>query len=297
MLENITFLDLLTYIGIALAIVFGIVMFIVTVAYARKHRDRKVSYVLSEYTVGSNVASVRRRVVERPATSAEEGTVVRTYEEPAEEEDVRPDPSTYFDGTHYILSDESPIPGDTRPVGERQGDWSNYEGEFSGYYYDPLEACYFEGKAPVYIQKMYLPEPPPPIVKRVMPPCAPLTSKPKAKRAELVKKPGFDPATIYGQYVLGSEGSDYYFTLYSSKGDMLYASENYLTKDYCLEAVKRFKKHVLAGAFSVEGEAGDYHYKLVRNLNTYIGPQKSVRVDAEECIKEVKYYAQTDIVR
>lgn len=213
------------------------------------------------------------------------------------EEPDRSQPETYSDQTKFVLSEENPIPANTRPLNERQGNWDNYDGEYVGYYYDPLEGCYFKGNAPVYVQKTYLPAPPPPVVKRVMPPCAPITSKPKAQRPELVQKDGFDIAKIYGQYVVGNEGEEYFFTLYSNKGDLLYASDNYASKQYCLDAIKRFKKHVLAGSFSIEGEAGDYHYKLVRNLNTYIGPQKAVRVDAEKSMSDLKYYAQTDVIR
>ena len=195
-----------------------------------------------------------------------------------------------------MLDPDNPISANSRPVDERQGDWTNYEGEFAGYYYDPLEGCYFPGKAPVYVQKTYLPVPPPPIVKKVMPPSAPITTKPKAPRAPLSAKPDI-AAAIYGQYVIGMQGEVAFFTLYSNKGAMLYASENYRSREYCVAAIKRFKKHVLVGAFSVEGEDGAYHYKLVRNLNTYIGPDKATRAEAEESLKNLKYYAQTDVVR
>lgn len=292
--SNISTVELILYVAIAVVVVFALVMLIVSAVFAKKHKDKEV--VDMPAPAAAPVASAP--VAAAPA-QAQPRTVVRRVARPTYVDNTNeaPQPEVYSDATKFVLSEENPIAGNTRPVGERQGDWSNYEGEYKGYYYDPLEGCYFEGNAPVYVQKMYLPEPPPPIVKRVMPPSAPITSKPKAVRPELQKRAGFDPASIYGQYVIGNEGDEYYFTLYSNKGEMLYASENYQTKQFCLDAVKRFKKHVLAGSFSVEGEAGDYHYKLVRNINTYIGPQKSVRVDAEDSIKELKYFAQTDVVR
>lgn len=285
---NLSTVELIVYIALAVVALIAVVMLIVSAVFARKHKDNE--------TVAEPVAAP----VAQPAQNAQGGrTIIRRVARsmPREDDNAEPQPEVYSDATKFVLSEENPIAANTRPIDERQGDWSNYDGEYKGYYYDPLEACYFEGNAPVYVQKMYLPEPPPPIVKRVMPPSAPITSKPKAVRPELEKKAGFDPAGIYGQYVVGKDGEEYYFTLYSNKGELLYASENYLTKQYCLDAVKRFKKHVLAGAFSVEGEAGDYHYKLVRNINTYIGPKKDVRVAAEDSIKELKYFAQTDVVR
>lgn len=299
---GLSIIEIIVYAALAVVALFAIVMLIISAVFAKRHRDPDVD-PLAGYSVEGAEAqpaaapvTVVRRVAAPAAAPARPNYLVPALADDSEEPD-RSQPETYSDETKYVLSEEHPIPANTRPIEERQGNWDNYDGEYAGYYYDPLEGCYFKGNAPVYVQKTYLPSPPPPIVKRVMPPCAPITSKPKAQRPELVQKDGFDIAKIYGQYVIGNEGEEYYFTLYSNKGDLLYASDNYASKQYCLDAVKRFKKHVLAGSFSVEGEAGDYHYKLVRNLNTYIGPAKAVRVDAEKSMRDLKYYAQTDVVR
>ena len=69
------------------------------------------------------------------------------------------------------------------------------------------------------------------------------------------------------------------------------------SREFCLQAIARFKKHVLVGSFSVEGEDGAYRFKIVRNMNTYFGPDKATRAEAEENIKAVKYFAQTDVIR
>lgn len=200
---------------------------------------------------------------------------------------------------HEQLSEENPIAANTVPEDQRQGDWSNYDGEYDGYYYDPIDACYYEGKPPVYVQKMYLP-PVETIVRKIKSPAAPLSDKPLAKRAPIKKKEGggLDVAIIYGQYVIEhNEEGEYFFTLYDNKDNLLYESFNYANEQYCRDAVKRFKKHVLVGQFSVEGEQGSYHFVLVRKINTYLGPKKETRVDAEDSIKQLKYYAQTDVVR
>ena len=301
---GLSMIEIILYIALAVVALFAVVIFIISAVFAKRHRDPDVD-PLAGYSVEYEGVPVQQAAAPQaapvqyaaPAAALERPRyMVPALADDSEEPD-RSAPETYSDETRYVLSEEHPIAANTRPLSERQGNWDNYDGEYVGYYYDPLEGCYFPGKAPVYVQKTYLPAPPPPIVKRVMPPCAPITSKPKAARAELVMKDGFDIAKIYGQYVIGSEGDEYYFTLYSTKGDLLYASENYSSKQYCVDAIKRFKKHVLVGAFSIEGEAGDYHYKLVRNLNTYIGPAKAVRVDAEKSMRDLKYYAQTDVVR
>ena len=296
---GLSLLEIIIYAALAVIAVFAIVMLIISAVFAKRHRDPDVD-PLAGYSVEAQPApaAASANAVQSIAAAAPARPY---YPVPAltddREEPDRSQPETYSDQTKFVLSEENPIPANTRPLNERQGNWDNYDGEYVGYYYDPLEGCYFKGNAPVYVQKTYLPAPPPPVVKRVMPPCAPITSKPKAQRPELVQKDGFDIAKIYGQYVVGNEGEEYFFTLYSNKGDLLYASDNYASKQYCLDAIKRFKKHVLAGSFSIEGEAGDYHYKLVRNLNTYIGPQKAVRVDAEKSMSDLKYYAQTDVIR
>lgn len=296
---GLSLLEIIIYAALAVIAVFAIVMLIISAVFAKRHRDPDVD-PLAGYSVEAQPApaAASANAVQSVAAAAPARPY---YPVPAltddREEPDRSQPETYSDQTKFVLSEENPIHANTRPLNERQGNWDNYDGEYVGYYYDPLEGCYFKGNAPVYVQKTYLPAPPPPVVKRVMPPCAPITSKPKAQRPELVQKDGFDIAKIYGQYVVGNEGEEYFFTLYSNKGDLLYASDNYASKQYCLDAIKRFKKHVLAGSFSIEGEAGDYHYKLVRNLNTYIGPQKAVRVDAEKSMSDLKYYAQTDVIR
>ena len=300
---GISTIQLILYVALAVIALFVIVMLIISAVFAKRHRDPDVD-PLAGYSVegAEEAAAAQPAPVQYYAVPAVAAAPARpNYPVPAltddREEPDRSAPETYSDQTRFVLSEEHPIAANTRPLAERQGNWDNYDGEYVGYYYDPLEGCYFKGNAPVYVQRTYLPAPPPPVVKRVMPACAPITSKPKAQRAELVMKDGFDIAKIYGQYVIGSEGDEYYFTLYSNKGELLYASDNYASRQYCVDAIKRFKKHVLVGAFSVEGEAGDYHYKLVRNLNTYLGPQKAVRVDAERSMKDLKYYAQTDVVR
>lgn len=300
---GISTIQLILYVALAVIALFVIVMLIISAVFAKRHRDSDVD-PLAGYSVegAEEAAAAQPAPVQYYAVPAAAAAPARpNYPVPAltddREEPDRSAPETYSDQTRFVLSEEHPIAANTRPLAERQGNWDNYDGEYVGYYYDPLEGCYFKGNAPVYVQRTYLPAPPPPVVKRVMPACAPITSKPKAQRAELVMKDGFDIAKIYGQYVIGSEGDEYYFTLYSNKGELLYASDNYASRQYCVDAIKRFKKHVLVGAFSVEGEAGDYHYKLVRNLNTYLGPQKAVRVDAEKSMKDLKYYAQTDVVR
>ena len=197
-----------------------------------------------------------------------------------------------------VPNEENPISADTLPIDQRQGDWSNYDGEYDGYYYDPIDVCYYEGKAPVYVQKMYLP-PVERVVRKIKSPAAPLTEKAKEPRVGVKRtSTGLDMSDIYGQYIIehNAEG-EYYFTLYSNKEVTLYESHNYTSEQYCRDAIKRFKKHVLAGTYDVVGKDGVYNYVLTRKLNVYTGPNKPTREEAETSRKRMKYFAQTDVVR
>ena len=233
---GISTIQLILYVALAVIALFVIVMLIISAVFAKRHRDPDVD-PLAGYSVegAEEAAAAQPAPVQYYAVPAAAAAPARpNYPVPAltddREEPDRSAPETYSDQTRFVLSEEHPIAANTRPLAERQGNWDNYDGEYVGYYYDPLEGCYFKGNAPVYVQRTYLPAPPPPVVKRVMPACAPITSKPKAQRAELVMKDGFDIAKIYGQYVIGSEGDEYYFTLYSNKGELLYASDNYASR-------------------------------------------------------------------
>ncbi|MCQ2602854.1 MAG: hypothetical protein MJ193_02880, partial [Clostridia bacterium] len=227
-------------------------------------------------------------IAEAPASQTAEQTQPLT---PPPEKENTPaiDPKT--------LTEENPIAANAVPLEQRQGDWSNYDGEYDDYYYDPIDACYYEGKPPVYVQKMYLPPAPDPVIKKIANPAAPIMSKPRAARKEVNAKNKDIVSSIYGQYIVENEGDEYFFTLYSNKGAVLFESFNYANEEYCKSAVKRFKKHVLAGAFSVEEENGKFHFVLTRKINTYYGPDKATRVEAEKSIEDVKYYAVTDIIR
>lgn len=295
---------------LAVAIVLAIVLAIVSSAKSKKNKDdaeEEMYAELSTYYADGIIPDAPNAQTKDAPVAAEEiiaetpqlqevaetpaaAPVAETVSAPAKkEEPVKAEQ----------LSEENPIPANSVPEDQRQGDWSNYDGEYDGYYYDPIDACYYEGKPPVYVQKMYLP-PVETIVRKIKSPAAPLSDKPLAKRAPIKKKEGggLDIAIIYGQYVIEhNEEGEYFFTLYDNKDNLLYESFNYANEQYCRDAVKRFKKHVLAGAFSVEGEQGSYHFVLVRKINTYLGPKKETRTEAETSIKQLKYYAQTDVVR
>ncbi len=192
---------------------------------------------------------------------------------------------------NYIPNEENPIPCNVVPIEKRQGSWTNYAGDWEGYYFDPQDDCYYEGKAPIEVQKMYLP-PAEKIIKKVRAAGAPLTEKAKEKRSAVsaTALSGF-----YGQYVIehNAEG-EYFFTLYSKENSVLFASHNYRNEQYCIDGVNRFKKHVIAGTFEIVEKDGKFHYVLTRNINVYEGENYPTREEAEKAVKRTKNFAQTD---
>lgn len=192
---------------------------------------------------------------------------------------------------NYIPNEENPIPCNIVPIEKRQGSWTNYAGDWEGYYFDPNDDCYYEGKAPVDVQKMYLP-PAEKIIKKVKAQGAPLTEKPKEKRKP-VKPSGF--SAFSGQYVIEHNASgEYFFTLYANDNAPLFESHNYKTEQFCIDAVNRFKKHVIAGTFEIVEKDGKFNFVLTRNINIYEGIAYSTKEDAEKAVKRTKNFAQTD---
>ncbi len=300
---------------VAAVIVLAIILGIVFAAKSRKHKENDVDDLLflanyvgqdgfelpkDEEPVVEEAPAIEEPVLADEA-SQQELPAPATETVPAPVNDTAPETSAVAPAPAPVTAvpdADNPIAADTVPVEQRQGDWSNYDGEYDGYYYDPVDVCYYEGKAPVYVQKMYLP-PVERVVRKIKSPAAPLTDKPKEARVGVKRtKTGLDMSDIYGQYIIEHNAAgEYFFTLYSNKELTLYESHNYTSEQYCRDAIKRFKKHVLVGDHDVVGKDGVFNFILTRKLNTYYGPDKATREEALTSWKKMKYYAQTDIVR
>lgn len=289
MLDLSTTQGLVAVIALCAVAAILIVGVIIAISFAKKNQDRTESaFAEVPAEEAPKAEEPKAEPAPAPAPVAAPAPVVEKKPEPVKEE---PAPAA-----------EEEMTAEEREYRDHEGvegDWSNYDGEYEGYYYDPHDGCYYEGEPPVYVLKMYEKKPitKEQIIKKVAPRSAPITSKPISKRAPIKKVKGFDESVIYGQYIVEHEGSEYFFTLYSNKGETLYESYNYYEKQYCLDAINRFKKHVLVGAFSIEAKDGDFYFMLKRNTLHYQGPAKKIRVQADESIVTVKYFAQTDLIR
>lgn len=233
-----------------------------------------------------------------PIKEAEKAEEVKPIPEKKKEE-KKPEP------------DKKPVKPDAaakKTVKKKPDNWSNYDGAYDGYYYDPEDACYYAGEAPTALlkQKNAAKEAEfaeankktgaKKIIKKIAPPSAALTT-PKHDRKPPKKAEGFDESVIYGKYVIESENGEYYFTLYSNKEENLFESKNYSSEEFARKAIARFKSQVLVGTFVVKPNGDKFHFVLTRKGSVNEGNNFKSIIDANKNIQDVKYYATTDIIR
>lgn len=203
-------------------------------------------------------------------------------------------------------------PAAKKVVKKKPDDWSKYDGTYEGYYYDPEDACYYEGTpSPALAKKLAAKEAElealnankdkKVIIKKVAPPFAALKT-PKNARKEPQKVAGFDESVIYGKYIIEhvdkEDGTqEYFYTLYDASGNDIYESSNYTTKEYCERAINRFKSHAIIGTYTIEAADGKFFFVLKRKTYVHKGAPQNTFEDANARMKEIKSFAQTDIIR
>ncbi len=195
---------------------------------------------------------------------------------------------------------------------KKPDDWSRYDGDYEGVYYDPEDACYYEGEpSPEVAAKLAAKRAEldaaakknkkEVIVKKVSAPFLSLKT-PKHERKAPEKVKGFDEAVIYGKYVIehdkDAEGNEeYYYTLYDPSGNTLYESSNYRSLEYCKRAIARFKTHVMVGEYTIDADNGKFFFVITRKTYVHAGaPQKNYD-EAFKLVGQVKNYGMTDIIR
>lgn len=256
----------------------------------------------------------------------EPAPVEEVKEEPAPEPIPEPVPEPVAEPVQEPVPEPTPEPvaeeepkkqGVAQPaakkvVKKKPDDWSKYDGTYEGYYYDPEDACYYEGTpSPALAKKLAAKEAElgalnankdkKVIIKKVAPPFAALKT-PKNARKEPQKVAGFDESVIYGKYIIEhvdkEDGTqEYFYTLYDASGNDIYESSNYTTKEYCERAINRFKSHALIGTFTIEAADGKFFFVLKRKTYVHKGAPQNTFEDANARMKEIKSYAQTDIIR
>lgn len=193
-------------------------------------------------------------------------------------------------------------------------DWSKYEGHFDGTYYDPEDACYYEGEPPEELVEILAlkrqeweaaqkKDKKKVVVKKVVAPFLSLKTPKHDRTAPEAYTGAFDESIIYGKYVIehapnietGEE--EYYYTLYAPWDTLLYSSSNYSSLEYCRRAIVRFQTHVLVGEFSVVSMDRKYAFVLSRKTYVHAGDPQKTYDAAAKLISKIKSYAHTDIIR
>ncbi len=205
---------------------------------------------------------------------------------------------------------------------KKPDDWSKYDGEYEGCYYDPEDGDYYRGEAPEELREKLAAKKAewdaaqaakrkgqPVVVKRIAPPFLPLdTAKNKRKKPNKYTN-GFDEAVIYGQYViehkkLENGGEEYYYTLYSPTGEALFESQNYSTLEYAKRGINSFKSHITlilssknSMYYTVSAKGGKFFFVYTRKSFIYEGVPNSDFDKADNAAKQVQKYYGTDIIR
>lgn len=203
-------------------------------------------------------------------------------------------------------------PTTKKVVKKKPDDWSKYDGPYEGYYYDPEDACYYEGEpSPALAKKLAAKDAElaalsankdkKVVIKKIAPPFAALKT-PKNIRKAPAKVDGFDESVIYGKYIIEhvdtAEGTqEWFYTLYDASGKNIYESSNYSTKEYCERAINRFKSHAIIGAFTIEAADGKFFFVLKRKTYVHKGAPVATFEEASKYQSDVKKFAQTDIIR
>ena len=236
--------------------------------------------------------------------------------EPVKEE-VKPEPIVEPAPVEPAPVEEPKKQGVAKPaakkvVKKKPDDWSKYDGTYEGYYYDPEDACYYEGTpSPALAKKLAAKEAElealnankdkKVVIKKVAPPFAALKT-PKNKRQAPKPVAGFDESVIYGKYVIehvdkGDGTQEWFYTLYDASGNNIYESSNYTTQEYCERAINRFKSHAIIGTYTIEAADGKFFFVLKRKTYVHKGSPQNTFEDANSNMREIKNFAQTDIVR
>lgn len=245
-----------------------------------------------------------------------EETKEEVKEEVKEEEPVQ-EPAPVVEPIQEPVKEEPKKQGVEKPaakkvVKKKPDDWSKYDGTYEGYYYDPEDACYYEGTpSPALAKKLAAKEAElealnankdkKVVIKKVAPPFAALKT-PKNKRNAPKPVAGFDESVIYGKYVIEhvdkEDGTqEWFYTLYDASGNNIYESSNYTTQAYCERAINRFKSHAIIGTYTIEAADGKFFFVLKRKTYVHKGSPQNTFEEANNHMREIKNFAQTDIVR
>ena len=247
-------------------------------------------------------------IKEEPKVEPVQEPVQEPISEPVVQEEVKQEPAPVEEPKKQGVAK----PAANKVVKKKPDDWSKYDGTYEGYYYDPEDACYYEGTPSAALAKklaakeaeldaLNANKDKKVVIKKVAPPFAALKT-PKNKRQAPKPVAGFDEAVIYGKYVIEhvdkEDGTqEWFYTLYDASGNNIYESSNYTTQAYCERAINRFKSHAIIGTYTIEAADGKFFFVLKRKTYVHKGSPQNTFEEANSHMREIKNFAQTDIVR
>ncbi len=247
-------------------------------------------------------------VKEEPKVEPVQEPAQEPIPEPVVQEEVKQEPAPVEEPKKQGVAK----PAAKKVVKKKPDDWSKYDGTYEGYYYDPEDACYYEGTPSAALAKklaakeaeleaLNANKDKKVVIKKVAPPFAALKT-PKNKRQAPKPVAGFDEAVIYGKYVIEhvdkEDGTqEWFYTLYDASGNNIYESSNYTTQAYCERAINRFKSHAIIGTYTIEAADGKFFFVLKRKTYVHKGSPQNTFEEANSHMREIKNFAQTDIVR
>lgn len=247
-------------------------------------------------------------IKEEPKAEPAQEPVKEPIPEPVVQEEVKEEPAHVEEPKKQGVAK----PAAKKVVKKKPDDWSKYDGTYEGYYYDPEDACYYEGTPSAALAKklaakeaeleaLNANKDKKVVIKKVAPPFAALKT-PKNKRQAPKPVAGFDEAVIYGKYIIEhvdkEDGTqEWFYTLYDASGNNIYESSNYTTQAYCERAINRFKSHAIIGTYTIEAADGKFFFVLKRKTYVHKGSPQNTFEEANSHMREIKNFAQTDIVR
>lgn len=247
-------------------------------------------------------------IKEEPKVEPVQEPVQEPIPEPVVQEEVKQEPAPVEEPKKQGVAK----PAANKVVKKKPDDWSKYDGTYEGYYYDPEDACYYEGTPSAALAKklaekeaeldaLNANKDKKVVIKKVAPPFAALKT-PKNKRQAPKPVAGFDESVIYGKYVIEhvdkEDGTqEWFYTLYDASGNNIYESSNYTTQAYCERAINRFKSHAIIGTYTIEAADGKFFFVLKRKTYVHKGSPQNTFEEANSHMREIKNFAQTDIVR
>ena len=251
---------------------------------------------------------VQEPIVEPVKEEPKAEPVQEPIPEPVVQEEVKEEPAPVEEPKKQGVAK----PATKKVVKKKPDDWSKYDGTYEGYYYDPEDACYYEGTPSAALAKklaakeaeleaLNANKDKKVVIKKVAPPFAALKT-PKNKRQAPKPVEGFDESVIYGKYIIEhvdkEDGTqEWFYTLYDANGNDIYESSNYTTLEYCERAINRFKSHAIIGAYTIEAADGKFFFVLKRKTYVHKGSPQNTFEEANSHMREIKNFAQTDIVR